>query len=110
MNQFGASRRKLQVNPLLSQSQRAFVLDVFCFDWFVAVPKIENSGDYNADAQAAEEEPTISGKPDQQDKYQRSGDDQAGSATQIPSASFRLRIPFHKNALTAFYPKMTRGR
>ena len=109
MNQFGASRRKLQVGAVLSQSQRVFVLDVFAFDWLVAVPKIENSGDYYADAQAAEEEPTVSGKPDQQDKYQCRGDDQAGSATHIPSVIFRLRIPFHKNVLPLFYRKSNTG-
>jgi hypothetical protein len=87
-----------------AQSERSLVFDLFRFDWFVAVPKIEKGGYDYADAEAAEKEQTVGGKPDQQDKYQRSGDNQADSATQIASAISQLRIPFHKNALPLFYP------
>ena len=74
------------------------------FDRFVPVPKIEDGGDHDANAQAAEKEPAVGGQPDQQGKHQRRRDNQAGCASQIASGRFGLRIPFHSDTLASFYP------
>ncbi len=56
----------------LPQPERTLVFDVFRFDRFVSIPKIKNGGDDNSNAQAAEKEPAVGRKPDQQDKHQGS--------------------------------------
>jgi hypothetical protein len=89
----------------LFKSQRALILDLFGSDRFVLVPEIEDRGDYDANAQAAEKEPAVGGQPDQEDKHQRRGDEQACSASQMASGRFGLRIPFHAMTLPLFYPK-----
>ena len=69
----------------------------------VAIPQIENGGDYYADAQAAEKEPTVGRQPDQQDKHQRYCDDKTGAASEIASARFWPRIPVHAMIVPLFY-------
>ena len=96
--------------PYSSQPKRPLVLNVFRLNWFVFVPEMKYGRDHDADAEAAEKEPAISGQPDQQDEDERRRNKQTGSAAQPASGGFGLRIPFHTNTLPAFYLKMARTR
>ena len=81
------------------ESERPFIFDIFRLDRFVPVPEIKNGGDHDANPQAAEKEPAVGGKPDQQDEYQRRSDDQTCCRRADSFCEFGLRIPFHTNTL-----------
>lgn len=95
---------------LSSQAQRALVLDVFLPDRAVLVPEMEYGGDHHSDTQTAEEKPAVGRKPDEEGEDQDRRDDQTCSAPEKTSGRCRLGIPFHRNTLTAFYPKMARDK
>jgi hypothetical protein len=90
------------------QTQRAFVLDVFFLDRTILVPKIEDGSDHYPNAKTAEERPAVGWQPDEEDEDQGCRNDQTRSAPEKLSGCCWLRIPFHRNTQTAFYPKMAR--
>src|SRR5579872_3098895 len=89
----------------LTEPQRPLVLYLICPDRPMPVPKIKNGSDHNANAHAAEKEPAVSRQPEQQGEDQGRRNHQTGSAAQVASGGFGLRIPVHTNTLPAFYLK-----
>jgi hypothetical protein len=77
---------------------------------FVLVPKIKHGGDDDSYPEASEKKPAVGWEPEQQDKHQCGGDNQAYAASQNASVRFRFRIPFHANTQTLSYPKIDGGQ